>query len=166
MADLFLPSTSVELKESNAFDVFPVFDFRIDEPVQQFLFNESEKLLLIPTSSTDRIWDLKSKRDLCCRRWNSSQGRRWIQHPFKRELLTWIDPSTVRTYSWKELEHADPIKTPTGGARPIKPHRIPRLSRQLGRLDKQQTVYRLPIWRRPHKHAIIKRPASRNSFYF
>lgn len=102
----------VERKEENAFGIFPVFDIRVDEPVQQFLLNESEKLLLISTSSTDRIWDLKSKAESCCRRWNSGQGRRWIQHPFERELLIWIDPSVVHTYSWKALEHADPSETP------------------------------------------------------
>ena len=110
----------VELKESNAFGVFPVFDFRVDEPVQQFLLNESEKLLLISTSSTDRIWDLKAKKELCCRRWSSSQGRRWIQHPFRRELLIWIDPSVVHAYSWKALEHADPVQTPP--AEPVPPN--------------------------------------------
>lgn len=102
----------VKLKESNAFRVFPMFDLRVDEPVQQLLFNRSEKLLLISTSSTDRIWDLELKEELCCRRWNSSQGRRWIQHPFEHELLIWIDPSVVHTYSWKLLEHADPIENP------------------------------------------------------
>ncbi len=102
----------VELKGNNAFGVFPILDFRVDEPVQQFLFHDSEKLLLISTASADRIWDLKSKKVSCCRQWNSSQGRRWIQHPFKCELLIWIDPSAVHTYSWKVLEHADSMDAP------------------------------------------------------
>ena len=98
----------VESKEGNAFSIFPVFDFRVDEPVQQLLFDESEKLLLVSTPSADRIWDLKSKKELCCRRWDAAQGRRWIQHPFDYELLLWIDPFGVHTYSWKSLEHVDP----------------------------------------------------------
>lgn len=102
----------VEMKENNAFGVFPVFDIRLDEPVQQFLLDESERLLLISTASSDRIWDLKSKKEICCRRWSSSQGRRWIQHPLRRELLIWIDPSVIHTYSWKALEHTDPMITP------------------------------------------------------
>ena len=101
----------VELKESNTFGVFPVLDLRVDEPVQQLLLNNSETLLLISTSSTDRIWNLKSKKELCCQRWNATQGRRWIQHPYNGELLIWIDPSIVHTYSWKLLEHADPKKS-------------------------------------------------------
>ena len=101
----------VELKSNSAFSVFPVLDFRVDEPVQQFLLNNSETLLLISTSSTDRVWNLKTKKEICCRRWNAGQGRRWIQHPFQSELLIWIDPSIVHTYSWKVLEHADPISS-------------------------------------------------------
>ena len=110
----------VELKENNTFGVFPVLDIRVDEAVQQFLLNESERFLLISTSSTDRIWDLKLKKELCCRRWNSSQGRRWIQHPYKHELLIWIDPSAVHTYSWNALEHTDLKATPP--AEPVSPN--------------------------------------------
>ena len=109
----------LELKSSGAFGVFPVLDLRVDESVQQFLLNESETLLLISTSSTDRIWHLRSKKEVCCRQWSSSQGRKWIQHPFHRDLLIWIDPFIIRTYSWKTLEHADPVDT--APAEPILP---------------------------------------------
>ena len=102
----------VDLKENNTFGVFPVFDIRIDEPVQQFVFSRSEKLLLISTASTDILWNLKVKKELCCRRSTSYQGRRWIPHPFDHELLIWIDPFMIHTYSWGALEHADPIRNP------------------------------------------------------
>lgn len=101
----------LEVKGTNAWSVFAVLDFRLGEPVQQFLLNESEKLLLISTSSTDRIWDLIAKKELCFREWGSRQGRKWIQHPGRRELLIWIDPSGVHTYSWKALEHTDPVQS-------------------------------------------------------
>ena len=97
----------VELKEGSTWAVFPALDFRVGEPVEQFLLNESEKLLLISASSTDRVWDIKAKKESCCQYWGSKQGRRWIQHPFKRELLIWIDPFGVHTYSWKALAHTD-----------------------------------------------------------
>ena len=106
----------VELKVSNTFGVFPVFDIRIDEAVQQLIFNRYEKLLLISTASTDMLWNLKLKKERCCRRWPSSQGRRWIQHPTDHELLVWIDPFMIHTYSWKALEHADPGRTPPADA--------------------------------------------------
>ncbi len=111
----------VEAKTNNAFGVFPVFDIRIDEPVQQFLLDESERLLLISTGSTDRIWNLKSKKEVCCRRWSPSPGRRWIQHPLERGLLIWIDPSVVHTYSWKALDHTDPISNPPAESIPADP---------------------------------------------
>ena len=98
----------VELKEGSTWAVFPALDFRVDESVKQFLLNESERLLLVSTSSTDRVWDLKTKKESCRRAWGSKQGRRWIQHPFKRELLIWIDPFGVHTYDWKALAHTDP----------------------------------------------------------
>ena len=102
----------IEMKENSAFGVFPVFDIRIDEPVQQFVFDRSEKLLLISTAFTDMLWSLKLKKEVCCRRWTSSQGRRWIQHPIDHSLLIWIDPFMIHTYSWEALKHADPIRTP------------------------------------------------------
>ena len=98
----------VELKENTTWAVFPALDFRVGEPVEQFLLNESEKLLLVSASSADRVWDIKAKKESCCRYWGSKQGRRWIQHPFKRELLIWIDPFGVHTYNWKALAHTDP----------------------------------------------------------
>lgn len=102
----------LETREQNTFRVYPLLDLRVDEPVQQFLVNEIDNLLLISTISTDRIWDLKSKKQLCCRPWNSTPGRRWIQHPFDRKLLLWIDPCMVHTYTWRALEHADIAQTP------------------------------------------------------
>ena len=102
----------VEMKDSS-WSVFAVFDFRVGEPVQQFLLSESERLLLISSSSTDRIWDLRAKRELCCRQWVAKQGRRWIQHPLDKELLIWIDPVTVHTFSWKDLQHVGSVRSPT-----------------------------------------------------
>ena len=101
----------LELKPNDTFAVFPVFDIRTDEPVRQFLFSETERLLLISTSSSDRIWDLKAKKQKYSRTWNPDRGNRWIQHPFQTALLIWIDPFIVHTYSWEGLEHADPAST-------------------------------------------------------
>ena len=115
----------VESKGSNPFGVFPVFDIRIDEPVQQLVFNKSEKLLLISTGSTDTLWNLRLKKQLCCQRWTTGYGRRWIQHPIDQELLVWIDPFMIHTYSWEALSHADLIKTPPAdvdSSHPSRPH--------------------------------------------
>src|SRR5205814_7033438 len=88
----------------------PALEFRFDEAVQQFLFNDSERLLLISTSSTDLICNLRAKKEVCRQRWGTRQSRRWIEHPEKPELLVWVDPVEVRTYNWTELEHHGTIE--------------------------------------------------------
>ena len=109
----------LEVKGPNTWRVFAVFDFRLGEPVQQFLLNGTEKLLLISTLSADRIWDLKAKKELCLRQWGSRQSRRWIQHPRKRDLLIWIDTSEIRIYSWRALELTDPVQSPVAESTPV-----------------------------------------------
>ena len=101
----------LEMKEMGKWAVFPVFDFRSEEPIRQFVFSEKEKLLLVSTPCTDCVWDLKAKREICRQKWNTRQSRRWIQHPLQTELLIWINPLEVHTYSWMTLEHSDPAQT-------------------------------------------------------
>lgn len=57
----------LEVKEVGKWGVFPILDIRLKESMQQFLFNESEKLLLVSTTLADRVWDLKGKKELCNR---------------------------------------------------------------------------------------------------
>lgn len=98
----------LEVKEAGKWGVFPVFDFRVTEAVQQLLFSVDEKKVLISTSSTDLIWGLKEKRELCRRQWVSRQGRRWVEHPLNPELLIWIDAAGFfHTYNWATLRHSD-----------------------------------------------------------
>ncbi|KAI9774250.1 MAG: hypothetical protein M1839_001752 [Geoglossum umbratile] len=101
----------LEVKGKDKWAVFPVLDRRLDGPVQQFLFNESETLLLISTSSDDHVWNLKTKKEVCCQEWGMRQSRRWVEHPLDPELLIWIDPAEVRTYSWTKLEHSGAVRT-------------------------------------------------------
>ena len=97
----------LEKKKVDKWSVFPVLDFRLHEPAQQFLFGENEQLLLISAESIDCVWDLKAKKELCRRSWGVRQSRRWIQHPFDGQLLLWIDPVEIQTYNWKILERSD-----------------------------------------------------------
>ena len=117
----------LEVKEPGKWAVYPVFDSRMADPVQQFLFNKTEKLLLISTASTDRVWDLKAKKELCCEQWSSLQSRRWVSHPLNSDLLIWIAPGEVHTYNWTTLQHSDSEHAPTSKtSTPSSPH--PKLS--------------------------------------
>ena len=110
----------LEVKETGKWAVYPVFDFRVTEAVQQILFSVDEKKILISTSSTDLIWGLKEKRELCRQRWLSRQGRRWVEHPLNPELLIWIDAAGYfHTYNWATLKHSDPsLPSPVASVNP------------------------------------------------
>lgn len=109
----------LEVKEVGKWAIFPVFDVRLDESVQQFVFDSSEQLLLISTSSKDLVWDLKAKKELCRETWAFRQTRRWIEHPLDSKLLLWIDPDTVRTFEWTTLQHSN--ETDRRKKRSVKP---------------------------------------------
>ncbi|KAL8671210.1 MAG: hypothetical protein Q9168_004285 [Polycauliona sp. 1 TL-2023] len=98
----------LEVKGEAKWAVFAVLDIRLAEPVQQFLFSQDEKLLLISTATSDYVWSMKTKAQICSQRWGSRQSRRWAAHPLKPSLLIWIDPKEVHTYTWNSLEHSDP----------------------------------------------------------
>ena len=93
----------LDSKEPGKWAVYPIFDFRINETIEQFVFHPSETSLLISTRSGDRIWNLRSKVELCHRRWPSRTGRRWINHPHDDKVLLWIDPKSVGRYDWQNL---------------------------------------------------------------
>ena len=112
----------LEAKGAGKWGVFPVFEFRSHEPVQQFLFKSNEKLLLISTQSSDWVWDLKVKKEVCLRNWGQPKGRRWIDHSLSSELLIWIDPVEIHVYNWRNLERVDTVQTsPTIPSSPFKP---------------------------------------------
>ncbi|KAI4268566.1 MAG: hypothetical protein LQ337_007765 [Flavoplaca oasis] len=98
----------LDVKGEAKWAVYALLDIRLSESVQQFLFSQDEKLLLISTATSDYIWSTKKKEQICSRHWGSRQSRRWITHPLEPSLLIWIDPEVVHTYTWDSLEHSDP----------------------------------------------------------
>lgn len=66
----------LENKEAGKWAVYPIFDIRINETVEQFQYHRKEHLLLISTQCTDRIWNMKTKEEVCRRRWPFPVGRR------------------------------------------------------------------------------------------
>ncbi|KAL8798258.1 MAG: hypothetical protein Q9182_006819 [Xanthomendoza sp. 2 TL-2023] len=102
----------LKIKDDGKWAVYAVLDIRLPETVQQFVFNHDEKLLLVSTVTTDRVWNTKTKMEICFKDWGFPQSRRWISHPFKPSLLIWFYPKEVHTYTWSTLEHNDPPETP------------------------------------------------------
>lgn len=94
----------LESKGADAWAVYSVFDVRLPESAQQFLFSNDEKYLLVSTSSMDLVYDLKAKRELHRHRWGFRQSRRWIEHPSIPESLIRIDIDAVHVYRWTSLQ--------------------------------------------------------------
>ena len=96
----------LDTKEAGKWAVFPVLDFRLHDPVRQFLFHPDESLLLVSTESMDILWNIhpKTKKELCRKTWPHCTGRRWITHPLDPTKLLWIDPDTSKVFEWDSLQ--------------------------------------------------------------
>ncbi|KAH9907804.1 hypothetical protein F4778DRAFT_447789 [Xylariomycetidae sp. FL2044] len=93
----------LRIKEDGKWAVFPVFEVRVGEAVLQLLFNQDETFLLISTDSSDRVWDLRSKAQICLHRWEGRPGRQWLNHPTNTEQILWIEPNELHIYAWSSL---------------------------------------------------------------
>ena len=100
-------SKRLEVKEASKWAVFPGLDIRVNEGVQQFVFSNDEKLLLISTSTKDRVWDLKGKGEVCVETREQRQGGKWITDHMNPEVLLWIDQEKVCSYKWTTLKCSD-----------------------------------------------------------
>jgi WD40 repeat protein len=86
--------------EDNKWAVFPCLDLRADEPVRQFIFNPAEKLILMSTPTSDRIFNLKTKTEIWRRDRDQDFGLRWINHPSRKDLVLCIGPNHATIHEW------------------------------------------------------------------
>lgn len=84
--------------------VFPVIDVRGQDEVQQLLFDMTERYVLISRPTSECVWDLLTKKEICRRYHEVKSGRKWINHPLQPNLLVWIDPIKVHLYDWSTLK--------------------------------------------------------------
>ena len=98
----------LQYREETGFRIFSVFDIRIRFTIRKLVMNATEELLLISTSDSDEVWNLKAKERICQEFWQESQGRQWIQHPSDVNLLIWIEPTIIHFHEWRTLKR---IKT-------------------------------------------------------
>ena len=100
-------SKRLETKGPGKWAVFPRLDMRIRDAVQQFVFSNDEKLLLISTSLQGFVWDLKQKVEICSRPRGHLCDGKWIADPTNAEIILFVSNEIVRPYNWTTLECSD-----------------------------------------------------------
>ena len=94
-------------KGKGKFAVFPVFDVRIDEAVEQFLFSACDEFLLISGRTTARVMNLKTKEQACRISHQYQVDGVWINHPSAFTDLIRVSADHERQYRWKTLTPKD-----------------------------------------------------------
>jgi WD40 repeat protein len=100
-------SKRLELKDGDKWAVFPGLDLRISEVVQQFVFSNDEKLLLISTPTKNIVWNLKGKKELCSKRHQPREDGRWVADHMSPGMLLWVSCDRVSSYHWNTLESSE-----------------------------------------------------------
>ena len=93
----------LRIKDDGKWAVYAIFDLHLDDAVEQFLFNVEEDLVLISTSSSDHVWSIKEKREICQTRCNPTHSRKWVNHPHQMEYLLSVDINGVYSHRWADL---------------------------------------------------------------
>lgn len=83
--------------------VYPLFDRRITEAVDQLLFSPQEDLILIAGRNTTYIMSLETKKENCHNQFPDSIEGLWVNHPTAADILLRIDAKQVTQYLWKNL---------------------------------------------------------------
>ncbi|KAL9120855.1 MAG: hypothetical protein Q9187_002593 [Circinaria calcarea] len=83
--------------------VFPLFDMRVGEAVEHFLFSANDELLLIAGLTSACVMHLKLKQELCRIRQPFQKGGTWVNHPTDPTTLIRMDADNERPYLWATL---------------------------------------------------------------
>lgn len=93
----------LRIKPDGKWAVYPLLDLRVGEAILQILFSSDEACLLISTESSDRLWDVKKKAEVCKRRHGSRSMRKWLNHPTEQSQLLQVTASRVGLHRWESL---------------------------------------------------------------
>ncbi|KAI4262936.1 MAG: hypothetical protein L6R42_001894 [Xanthoria sp. 1 TBL-2021] len=96
----------------NEWAVFKLIDRRIDEAIEQLLFNTQDGLLLVAGRTTAFVMNVKTKTELCQARHSDQRDGLWINHPTSPGLLVKVDALNARRYLWKTLLPQDSSSIP------------------------------------------------------
>lgn len=93
----------LRIKPDGKWAVYPLLDLRVGEAVLQILFSSDEAYFLISTETTDRLWDIKKKAEVCKRRHGSRSMRKWLNHPTEDSQLLRVAPNKIDVHHWESL---------------------------------------------------------------
>lgn len=84
--------------------VFPMFEVRGQDEVQQLLFDTTERYVLVSRLMSESVWDLTTKKEISRHSHEAKTGRKWVNHPLKPNLVVLIDPVKAHLFNWNTLE--------------------------------------------------------------
>ncbi|KAI1110445.1 hypothetical protein F5Y14DRAFT_428823 [Nemania sp. NC0429] len=146
----------LRIKEDGKWAVFPMFELRVDDAVVQLLFNPGETLVLISTNSSDRIWDIKSKKEVYKKIWKSAPGRKWLNHPENPTWLIQLWPNQQVIFEWANpgriAQHAS--HSGSGGDKPDVSDAVPSIV-LTGPTDDQETVATV-VYPSSHHYLVVE----------
>ena len=97
----------LRIKEDNKWAVYPLLDLRVEGAVAQLLFNLEETFLLISTDTTDHIWDLKTRCQVCKKRRETEQRCKWINNPRRMDELVRVESNQQLVFKWNSLDRVE-----------------------------------------------------------
>lgn len=93
----------LRIKPDGKWAVYPSLDLRVGEAILQIIFSPDEAYLLISTETTDRVWDVKTKTEVCKRRHGSRSMRKWLNHSVEESQLLRVTANRIDVCLWENL---------------------------------------------------------------
>lgn len=92
--------------------VFPCVEFSVHmEVVRQFVFNPSERLMLVSFPTSEEVWDLKTKTRIWTHERSTDVGLRWINHPTRKDSLLCLQRTETAIKKWPSVQAAQKGKS-------------------------------------------------------
>jgi len=151
----------LRIKEDDKWAVYPLLELRVGEAILQLLFSLHEAFLLISTDTTDHLWDVKKKVEICKRRHRPGSTRKWLNHPTDESQLIWLAIDQVHIYRWENLTPVEPRRNEalveTGSAQAGEASQLA----VTGALDMTETVETI-VQPRNHQYLLYETRPGRN----
>ncbi len=91
--------------------VLPCLDFQNDETASQLVFHRDERLLLVSFSTSDQVWNLKTKTQIWRHdRPDGSALRLCLSHPTEKDMLLCLSGDSTTLQPWNPASNEPPSK--------------------------------------------------------